>query len=220
VIKGYAEYIMDAGTHDDRALREVMKIIVESCDRVIDMVDTLIEVSRVEQGAAEQTLQIQKLDLREVALSSVETLKHAAAKKSISLDLQFPGEPLDLFGDSGLLHQVVRKLVDNALKYSPSGARVAVRGRADGDGLVLEVEDHGIGIPPEHLRLIFEKFYMVDGGIARRVGGTGVGLYLVREIVRLHSGTVDVRSLPGQGSVFSVRLPRRLLEARTQTAQA
>lgn len=74
--------------------------------------------------------------------------------------------------------------------------------------MTLEVEDGGIGIAPEHLSRIFEKFYMVDGGIARRVGGTGVGLYLVREIVRLHRGHVDVDSRPGQGSRFAVRLPR------------
>lgn len=220
VIKGYAEYVMDAGAHDEQALREVMKVIVESCDRVIDMVDTLIEVSRVEQGAAEQILQMQKLDLRDVAASSIDPLRYAAERKGIELSLELPGEPLSLQGDGGLLHQVVRKLVDNALKYSPHGERVVVRARAEGDELALEVEDHGIGIPPEHLSRIFEKFYMVDGGVARRVGGTGVGLYLVREIVRLHSGTVEVRSRPGKGSLFSVRLPRQPQRSRPQTALA
>ncbi len=220
VIKGYAEYLIDSGTLDDRALKEVMRIITESCDRVIDLVDTLLEVSRVEQGMAVQTLQIQELDLREVASSSVEPLKAAAHKKAISLDLQLPEQPLALWGDSGLLHQVVRKLVDNALKYSPSGSRVVLRAFADGEALALEVEDFGIGIPAEHLPRIFEKFYMVDGGIARRVGGTGVGLYLVREIVKLHNGSVDVRSLPGKGSLFSVRLPRQHEAARSQSAFA
>ncbi len=207
LIKGYAEYLQDADAQDPRSLREVMRIIVESCDRVIDMVDTLIEVSRVEQGAG-QPLNVEPVDLREVAASSIDQLRHVAAKKQIAVAVEFPGEPLRLQGDVGLLHQLVRKLVDNALKYSPSGGRVVVRGRPEGDVLAFEVEDFGIGIPAEHLPRIFEKFYMVDGGIARRVGGTGVGLYLVREIVRLHRGTVDVRSLPGQGSVFSVRLPR------------
>jgi two-component system phosphate regulon sensor histidine kinase PhoR len=84
-----------------------------------------------------------------------------------------------------------------------------VRARPAEEEMQLEVEDRGIGIAAEHLPRIFEKFYMVDGGINRRVGGTGVGLYLVREIVRLHHGSVAVRSRPGEGSVFSVRLPRR-----------
>jgi len=128
------------------------------------------------------------------------------------------GYSLEMEGDRGLLRQVVRKLVDNAVKYSPPGARVAVRGRARGDELALEVEDWGIGIAEEHLPRIFEKFYMVDGGVTRRLGGTGVGLYLVRQIVRLHHGEVDVQSLPGQGSVFSVRLPRRIRPAPSRAA--
>jgi two-component system phosphate regulon sensor histidine kinase PhoR len=135
-------------------------------------------------------------------------LRLAAQKKNVAVHLDFP-TPVCLEGDGNLLHQVVRKLVDNAVKYSPAGARVLVRGRTEGEDVALEVEDFGVGIPPEHLPRIFEKFYMVDGSISRRVGGTGVGLYLVREIVRLHHGSVAVRSNPGQGSVFSVRLPRR-----------
>lgn len=208
VIKGYAEYLMDVGVGDERSLRDVMRILVESCDRVIDMVDTLIEVSRIEQGAAQQSLQVQSLDLQEVATSSVDPLRSSAAKKGVTVSFDFPMEPLGLQGDGGLLHHVVRKLVDNAVKYSSHGAQVVVRGRRRGEDLELQVEDSGIGIAEEHLGRIFEKFYMVDGGIARRSGGTGVGLYLVREIVRLHRGSVDVRSHPGQGSVFSVRLPR------------
>lgn len=207
VIKGYAEYLADGGSPDER-VREVMRVIVESCNRVIDMVDTLLEVSRIEQGAAQETLQVQSLDLRELASSILEQLRPAAEKKGIALSLECRGEPLQLQGDAGLLHHLVRHLVDNAVKYSPSGARVVVRGFPAGEALVLEVQDSGIGIPAEHLPRIFEKFYMVDGSIARRVGGTGVGLYLVREIVRLHSGSVDVQSRLGEGSIFSVRLPR------------
>jgi signal transduction histidine kinase len=91
-----------------------------------------------------------------------------------------------------------------------------VRGSQDADEVCLDVEDFGIGIPTEHLGRIFEKFYMVDGGIARRSSGTGVGLYLVREIVRLHDGSVSVRSLSGRGSTFSVRLPRRPARSRAR----
>ena len=150
-----------------------------------------------------------RLDLREVAQSSVESLSAFAARKRISVEMEFRPGDLCLQGDTGLLQQVVRKLLDNALKYSPAGARVLLRARTGAAAeLHLEVEDAGIGIAAEHLPRIFEKFYMVDGSVARRVGGTGVGLYLVREIVRLHRGTVEVTSRPGQGSVFSVRLPR------------
>jgi len=206
VIKGYAEYLMEAGPQEPGALRDVMRVVTDSCDRVIDMVDTLLEVSRLEQGG-EPALAISSVDLAEVARTAAEALGRNAEKRGVQLVLELPGEPLPLEADVGLLQHLARKLVDNAVKYSASGSAVIVRARRAGEALELEVEDAGIGIAAEHLPHIFEKFYMVDGGIARRVGGAGVGLYLVREIVRLHRGTVDVRSHPGQGSVFSVTLP-------------
>ena len=208
IIKGYAESLMETGPPAE-GLREAMRVIAEGCDRVIDLVDTLIEVSRVEQDGAEETLLLQRLDLREVAEASLDGLRASADRKGVAVSLEFPDDGLSLEADRGLLHQLVRKLVDNAVKYSARGQRVLVRGRADGDVLTLEVEDRGIGIGADHVGRIFEKFYMVDGSTTRRAGGTGVGLYLVREIVRLHHGTVAVESRPGQGSTFRVRLPRR-----------
>ena len=220
VIRGYAEFLGETGTPGPEGLKDVMRILVESCDRVIDLVDTLLEVSRVEQGEAERILEVQTLDLRELAAASLEPVRPAAERKGVALDLEFTEDSLEMEGDRGLLRQVVRKLVDNAVKYSPPGGRVAVRGCARGDELALEVEDRGIGIAQEHLSRIFEKFYMVDGGVTRRLGGTGVGLYLVREIVKLHKGAVDVQSHPGQGSVFSVRLPRRIKPPQPRAALA
>lgn len=215
VIKGYAEFLLE-GAPEPVSFQEIMRVVLESGDRVIDLVDTLIEVSRIEQGDAERSLKIQSLDLRQLALASVEALERPAAKKGVLVDLDFPEERLPIEGDEGLLHQVVRKLLDNAVKYSAPGGRVVVRGRSRGEELRLEVEDGGIGIAAEHVPRIFDKFYMVDGGITRRQGGTGVGLYLVREIVRLHRGTVEVESRPGQGSVFSVRLPRLQLSRQPE----
>jgi signal transduction histidine kinase len=210
VIRGYAEYLKGAPPPDEAALKDVMRIVVESCDRVIDMVDTLIEVSRIEQGSAAATLHVQTLDVREVVTSSLEPLRPQAEKKGLRLALELPEGPLRAQGDGGLLQQVVRKLVDNAIKYSARDARIAVTGREDSDHVLLAVRDEGVGIAPEHLPRIFEKFYMVDGGLTRRVGGTGVGLYLVREIVRLHGGSVAVESEPGRGSLFTVRFPKTL----------
>ncbi|MCM2254049.1 MAG: GAF domain-containing protein [Vicinamibacteria bacterium] len=218
VIKGYAEFLRDSGPVSEKAQADAMRVIAESCDRVIDMVDTLIEVSRIEQGMAEQTLQIQEHDLADLVLSGVEPLRSAVEKKGLVLDVAIATPAPRVRADGGLLTQVVRKLVDNAVKYTASGGRVLVRGRLEGDDVVVEVEDSGVGIAPEHLPRIFDKFYMADGGINRRAGGTGVGLYLVREIVRLHAGQVSVDSRPGGGSLFVVRLPLGL--ARPRVAQA
>lgn len=212
VIRGWAEYLRGGGLPDEAALKDVMRIVIESCDRVIDMVDTLIEVSRVEQGSAAATLQVQSLDLAELVQSALEPLRAQADKKGLTLSLELGTAPLHAEADGGLLQQVVRKLVDNAIKYSARDKRVCVRARDDGDSVELRVVDEGAGIPPEHLPRIFEKFYMVDGGLTRRVGGSGVGLYLVREILRLHGASVAVESEPGQGSCFTVRLRKVFMQ--------
>lgn len=167
---------------------------------------------------AEQTLQLQDHDLEELIATGLEPLRAAADKKGLALEVTLPVPAPRLRADGGLLVQVVRKLVDNAVKYTAAGGRVEVRGRLEGDDVVVEVRDSGVGIAPEHLPRIFDKFYMADGGLNRRAGGTGVGLYLVREIVRLHAGQVDVDSRPGSGSRFVVRLPRG--QARAAVPQA
>ena len=220
VIKGYTEYLIQSGMPDERSLKEILRILVESSDRLIDLVDTLLEVSRIEQGSPSDTLRVQPLEMRDIIHGSIADLRLAAERKEIALSVALSEGPLTVNGDLGLLQQVVRKLVDNAVKYSRSGGRVEVRAHVENTHFVLEVEDIGIGIPAEHLPRIFDKFYTVDAGLDRRAGGAGVGLYLVREIVRLHSGTVDVQSRPGQGSLFSVRLPREFQGTRPEPVVA
>jgi len=220
VIKGYLEFLREAERVSPDTQKQILGVMSESCERVIEMVDTLIDVSRLEQESAARSLQMQTLDLRQLSEASVEPLRVVAERKGIDLGLDFPKEDLLVQGDRRLLNQVVRKLVDNALKYSSSGGRIVVRGLVQGGDLALEVEDSGIGISPEHQARIFEKFYVVDGGMTRRTGGAGMGLYLVREIVRLHNGSVEVRSRPGQGSVFAVRLPRKPPAAPATLARA
>ena len=220
VIRGYADYLLESAPEGDKAQRDVLRIVLESSDRLIDLVDTLIEVSRIEQGITQQTLRVESLDLRELAEAGLEPLRRVAEKKGIALLLEFPGGPMRLEGDQSLLLQVIRKLVDNALKYSNSGSRVTIRGGDENEELLLQVADTGIGIAAEHIPRIFEKFYTVDGSLARKAGGTGVGLYLVREILRLHRGRVEVESEPGRGSVFSVRVPKSFAPASSEAAFA
>jgi signal transduction histidine kinase len=207
VIRGYAEYLLGAEDLDGERLREVAAVLLESTDRVIDLVDTLIDVGRLEQAAARDSTPMESVDLAQLARSAAGAIRGAAEKKQLELELDLPDRPLWVRGDGSLLLQMLRKLLDNAVKYSGPSARVTVRGRSDGSRQVLEVEDRGVGISQEHLSRIFDKFYMVDGSLARQARGTGMGLYLVREIVRLHQGTVEVSSEIGTGSCFAVSLP-------------
>jgi two-component system phosphate regulon sensor histidine kinase PhoR len=110
-------------------------------------------------------------------------------------------------GDPEGLRQVVDNLVDNAIKYTGQGGRVDVRLALDGRHAMLDVEDSGIGIEPRDQERIFERFYRVDKARSRELGGTGLGLAIVKHVVRTHGGQVAVRSAPGVGSTFSVRLP-------------
>jgi signal transduction histidine kinase len=210
VIRGYGEHLLNEGSPPDGSISDAMRVIVENCDQIIDMVDTLIEVSRIEEEGA-RSLSLRSVDLGDVAAASVDPLRLRAAKKGIELETEFPPEPVRVHGDPSLLDHLVRKLVDNALKYSDPGGRVVVRGGQEGPFGTLEVQDTGVGIAPEHIPRIFDKFYMVDGSLTRRRRGAGVGLYLAREIVRLHHGTIEVESRPGEGSVFHVRLPGPLV---------
>ena len=99
-------------------------------------------------------------------------------------------------------------LVENSAKYTPENGSVAVRASALNGTLRIEIEDNGIGIPPEHQERIFERFYRVDKNRSRDIGGTGLGLSIVKHIVIQHGGTIDVRSAEGEGSTFTIELPR------------
>jgi signal transduction histidine kinase len=208
VIRGYAEFVRDQGVPSDSSLQEVMGVMLDSCDQMIDMVDTLLEVSRIEQGETGRRLDIRPVALDELLDTALSSVRGLAEKKDATIDISLPSEPLLVAGDPSLLAHALRHLLSNALKYGPARGTVSIRGQVRAAEAVLEVEDQGIGISPEHLPHIFEKFYVADGGLDRRRGGAGVGLYLAREIVRLHQGTIEARSNPGRGSVFSVTLPR------------
>ncbi|MFZ8864158.1 MAG: sensor histidine kinase, partial [Thermocrinis sp.] len=112
-----------------------------------------------------------------------------------------------MFADRQKLLLLLRNLIDNAVKYNKRGGKVWVRAKKEGNKQILEVEDTGIGIPPEHVPFIFERFYRVDKGRSREMGGTGLGLSIVKHIVFLHGGEIMVHSKPGEGSRFSIVMP-------------
>lgn len=137
-------------------------------------------------------------------------LRSAARRKSISLSWKRSGEA-SLFtvrGDETQLTSMFANLVENAVKYTPPGGGVEVAAESDGNEVVVRVSDTGIGIPEEYLARIFERFYRVDKARSKQTGGTGLGLSIVRHIAENHGGRVTVESTPGEGSAFTVYLPR------------
>ena len=138
----------------------------------------------------------------------VETFRPIASDHRIVLDLARRLRTID--GDPDRLAQALTNLVSNAVKYSPAGGTVTIATRNDGDEVVLSVRDEGIGIAPDDLSRIFDRFERVETGTAGRIPGTGLGLYIVREIVNLHDGRLHVESAPNDGSTFSIALPARV----------
>jgi two-component system phosphate regulon sensor histidine kinase PhoR len=131
---------------------------------------------------------------------------NTAAERSISVELDCP-DALRARLNAALLEQAVVNLLDNAVKYSPSGGTVILRAGQDAGGVLIAVQDFGCGIPREHHARLFERFYRVDKARSCKLGGTGLGLAIVKHIAQAHHGTVSVDSAPGRGSVFTIRLP-------------
>jgi len=205
-IKGFAE-TMEATI--DRDNRPYLETIIRNTDRLVNLVQDLLTLSELEERGTE--LQIEDVDLPEVAGQMVKLFEARAASKGLRLALTVsgsPSEPPVLKADRFKLEQVFINLLDNAVKYTEKGAvEVAIRrGEA---AATIEVRDTGPGIAPEHLPRLFERFYVVDKGRSRQLGGTGLGLSIVKHIVLLHGGEVAVRSTPGAGTTVTVTLPVR-----------
>lgn len=199
-LRGTAETAL-AAPPDVERYREALADCVEESDRVLVMLQTLMDISEAESGA--MPLQRAPLDLREVAARAVDLYRDVADAKDIVVELA--GDAADALGDRVRLEQVAANLLDNALKYTPAGGRVVVWTGLDGSLPVLRVSDTGPGIPSEELPRIWERLFRGDR--SRTARGLGLGLSLVKAIVEAHGGRVAVQSVVGQGATFEVRLP-------------
>jgi len=190
---------------DDRARRQ-RGVIDRQTRHLARMVDDLLDVSRVTLGKI--ALKVQGVDLEEVALSCLRELGTATLAQRPDLQLEVDTAPVRVEGDPVRLEQVISNLLQNAIKYTPPGGRIALRVAEEEGEAVVRVRDTGIGIPPEMLQRIFDLFTQVESSLPRAQGGLGLGLPLVRSLVELHGGRVAVESEgQGRGSEFVVRLP-------------
>ncbi|MGZ3498449.1 MAG: sensor histidine kinase [Vulcanimicrobiaceae bacterium] len=173
-------------------------------DRLVSLVARLLEQARAESGA--MTLHMDEVDLEEVVRPIVNSFEPQAAAKGVTLEFQAE-RPVMLEADPHRLSQVLVNLIDNALRFTPSGGSVRTKIDVNGGYAVIRVSDTGIGIPYKDLPHIFERFYVVDRSRARDISGAGLGLSIVKQIVDAHNGTVIAESLLGSGTKFTVRIP-------------
>jgi signal transduction histidine kinase len=182
---------------------ELVEDIISETDRLGRLVSDLLTLARADAGTA-QVLR-QPLDLSALATELAADVTPLAAAKGLALTTEIaPG--VTVAGDRDRLRQLGLILLDNAIRYTPAGT-VTVRLRGDGAAAALSVEDTGVGIAPEHLPHIFERFYRTDAARSPTDGGAGLGLAIARWIAEAHGGTFIVTSTVGRGSVFTVRLP-------------
>jgi signal transduction histidine kinase len=183
-------------------------ILEEEARRLNDLIDSVLSFSHLERGS--NPMEFKLLDARQPVAIAAEALRPLAEAKKVSLQTEVPDADIRIEADLDLLKQLLLHLGGNAVKFTAPGGRVRIAAQADGDrGLVLTVSDTGIGIPENQLERVFERFYQVDQSLVRRFGGTGLGLALCKSIAEVHGGSITVESAVGEGSTFTVRLPKR-----------
>ena len=203
-IKGFAETLLSSGFADRERALHFVSIIDRQAERLSRLIDDLLILSDLELGKMPVRRRLVALEpiVREVE----DLLAEPARRGGVTLHVDVAPE-LRVEGDPDRLTQVVSNLLDNAIKYTPSGGRVSIVARADGGSVELSVADTGAGIPAEDLPRLAERFYRVDKARIRELGGTGLGLSIVKHIVQAHGGTLRFASRVGTGTTVTVTLP-------------
>lgn len=203
-IRGYAETLQGGALNDPVMAPKMVEIIHRQSERLSELVEDLLELSRLE--SREVSLKRGRVTLADAVARAADTVRLKAEGKGHVVSLHVPQNLLAV-GDTRAVEQVLLNLLDNAVKYTPAGGQVDVYGACEGGRCVVRVKDTGVGIEPKHLSRIFERFYRVDKGRSRDMGGTGLGLSIVKHLLQAMDGEVKVESQPNEGSTFTIFLP-------------
>ena len=205
-IQGFSETLLDGALEDESVRRAFVEKIERNAGRLRHLARDLAEIARIETGELKMT--VTTFALRPLVQEVVESLEPAARAKEVSLQERLPEGLPPVEGDRERLRQVLTNLVDNAIKYNNEGGSVEVSARQVSGGTVKTyVVDDGIGVAPEHIARLTERFYRVDQSRSRSQGGTGLGLAIVKHILGAHGSELTVSSRPDHGSTFGFTLP-------------
>ncbi len=207
---GFIETLKGAARNDTAARERFLDIMEAQASRMARLIDDLLSLSRIELAA--HVRPVKPVELLPVVRQVVDALQTLARDRGVEVRIDAPDEKLVVPGDRDELIRVFENLIENALKYGGAGKRVDIalmRGKtSDGkDEAVASVRDYGPGIPAEHLPRLTERFYRVDATGSRALGGTGLGLALVKHVINRHRGRLIIDSKAGQGATFTIRLP-------------
>ena len=211
VIKGYIEFIETYGTADEDLLKENLKVIGSEAQNMQALLENLLFLSRTDQHR--QKLNKKILDLDDIVGDVMSKMKTVVKTHKVQL---LKNEPAKIFGDETTIRQMLRIFLDNAVKYTPEGGKISVSSARDGKKISLAISDSGIGIAPENQKKIFDRFFRIDSeDLVSEANGSGLGLSIAKWIADSHGISISVASELGEGTTFTIRLPR--LERRIRT---
>lgn len=205
MIKGAVETLQELSGSEDETRSRFQEMIESHTDRMIAIIEDLLSLARIEQSEA-TTLPRQEISVGDLLKEAASAAEPLARERSATIEMEAPGA-LWAPVHPPLLIQALTNLIDNAVKYGEPGGTVTLRAAKEEEGIRLEVEDRGWGIPLREQERIFERFYRVDRSRSRNRGGTGLGLSIVRHVALIHGGRVSVVSTPGEGSTFTIHVP-------------
>ncbi len=207
-IQGFVETILQDSQNIPENTKRFLSIIDRHVYRLAAIIEDLLKLSRIERDGERKEMVLVETPVEDVVSTAIQMLEAKAGEKNIRIDFQGDAS-LSAEMESPLIEQAVLNLLDNAIKYSPPNSTIEVDIRDKAQNVHISVRDHGMGIDPEHLPRLFERFYRVDKARSRKLGGTGLGLAIVKHILQAHNGRVDVVSRPGEGSTFILQLPKK-----------
>jgi len=205
-IAGFSELLLDEGVTPEQS-REYAEIILKESNRLGDLINKFLDISRIESGKS----QVHKtpVQMGHVIESILEMNMYLAERKGMKVTLNIPDDLDTVWVDREMMGEVILNLFSNAVKYSPDGKTITIEVEDKDDEQLVRVRDQGYGIPEKSLNKIFDKFYRVtDNEKLQEIGGSGLGLSLVKEIIELHDGSIWVESKPGEGSTFTFSIPK------------
>ena len=201
-IRAHLENLLD-GVEEPNA--ETLEVMLAQSERLGRLVEQLLDLSKLESG--EVPLRREEVSLGPLVTQVMSEIEVASADRDVDVRSDLPDDLPPIEADPERVHQVIFNLVDNAVRFTPEGGEVRIEAHRHNGSVEVSVADTGMGIPPEALPRLFERFYRVDPARAREGGGTGIGLAIARSVVEAHGGTIRAESQPGHGSTFTFDLP-------------